>query len=98
MKAVGTNGLGEPRYPVSEVPPGSIARFGIDDDMTVLVIANFPDTYFAGDGKGGLLKRPCDVHVYLNMETGELLQQSYGGYINTGEPETLTVLLVPEYS
>jgi hypothetical protein len=91
MKSVGTNGVGEPRYNVDEVPPGCIARFGIDDDSVVLVLASFPDTYYDGNGK-----RPCHVHVYLNMETGEVMRQSYGGYVNVpGKKETLTVLLAP---
>jgi hypothetical protein len=40
-----TNGLDEPRVPVSDIKPGSICRFGVDDDMIVLVLANVASTY-----------------------------------------------------
>ena len=36
-----TNGVGEPHIVVGDVEPGSIIRFGIDHDMTCLVLANF---------------------------------------------------------
>lgn len=85
MQPVGHNGLGEPCYNVDEVMPGCIGRFGIDDDSVVLVLASFADRHY-------------HVHVYLDMETGQILRQSYGGYVNTGKKETLTVLLMPEYS
>jgi|SRR5581483_530421 len=42
---VGANGVGEPRIPVGEVEPGMVVRFGIDDDMTCLVLANFADSF-----------------------------------------------------
>lgn len=35
-----TNGLGEPRYYVSDITPGSIVRFGDDDDSMMIVLAN----------------------------------------------------------
>ena len=50
-KVHGTNGVGEPRIAVSDVEPGSIIRFGVDDDMTCLVIANFASEFNTGEGK-----------------------------------------------
>lgn len=38
---VSTNGVGEPRYYAQHIPPGSIIRWGVDDDMTMIVIANY---------------------------------------------------------
>lgn len=95
MKAVGTNGVGEPRFPVAEIPPGCIVRFGIDDDMTALVIANFPTTNGPQNGN-----KPCRLIVYYgcfcdypgSWEDGRLFQQEH--LLN----EDLTVIMVPEYS
>ena len=41
MSPVGTNAAGVPIYPVDQIRPGSIVHFGTDDDMTVLVVANY---------------------------------------------------------
>jgi hypothetical protein len=100
MVPVGTNGLGEPRYHVSEVQPGSIARFGIDDDMMVLVIANFPGTVLVGGEGGTLVEKPVRRLVYFgcfydapnSYERDRLMQQDHG------LTETLTVLHTPEYT
>ncbi len=46
-----TNGVGEPRIVVGDVEPGSIVRFGIDDDMTCIVIANFESEFNTGESK-----------------------------------------------
>lgn len=107
MKAVGTNGLGEPRYPVAEVQPGSIVRLGIDDDMTVLVVANYPSVNYFSDGKGGVVTKPAQRLVYFGCfydepgpydcggrpwEEGRLFHQDHD------LKDTLTVILTPEYS
>jgi hypothetical protein len=77
-----TNGMGEPRIVVGDVEPGSIVRFGIDDDMTVLVVANF---------KSGSGKKPtqtlvmfgcfCDEPERRDMrpyEEGRLMTHQFG--------------------
>lgn len=61
-KVVGTNCTWYSTVPVSDVGPGSIVFFGIDDDMTCLLIANFEDTYIDGNGR-----QPCRHLVYLGM-------------------------------
>lgn len=95
MKAVGTNGGGEPRYPVAEVQPGCIARFGIDDDMTVLVIANFPVTSGPQNGdkpERRLVYFGCFCDSPDSWERDRLFHQDHE------LSDTLTVLYVPEYS
>lgn len=49
-----TNGVGEPRIIVGDVEPGSIVRYGVDDDMTCLVVANFRSEIYVGEGNGGI--------------------------------------------
>lgn len=95
MKAVGTNGLGEPRYPISEVQPGCIARFGVDDDMTVLIIANFPSHIHTGEGdkpSRRVVMYGCMCDEPNSYEAGRLMHMDFQ------LKETMTVILMPEYS
>lgn len=78
-----TNGIGEPRYPIAEVKPGSIARFGVDDDMTVIVLANIaPD-----DKHRELLFYGCFSDEPGSWEQGRLFSQSFLLF------ETLTIII-----
>lgn len=92
MKAVGTNGLGEPRFPVAEVPPGCIARFGVDDDMTVLVIANFPVTNGSQNGdkpRRRLVYYGCLCDEPGSWEEGRLFHHDHE------LRDTVTVIMAP---
>jgi len=100
MKAVGTNGIGELRYPIVEVQPGCIARFGIDDDMTVMVVANFPSIVQVSGGNGKLVEKPTRHLIYFgcfcdedrSYERCRLMQQDHD------LSETLTIIMMPEYN
>jgi hypothetical protein len=94
---LGTNGIGEPRYAIADIEPGSIVRFGIDDDMTCLVIANHPTTILVGDGEGGtrskrmrkLVMFGCFCDSTGSYEHDRILTQDFG------LSETVTVVLAP---
>jgi len=97
-----TNGAGEPRIPIDQVKPGTIARFGVDDDMTVLVVANFESVsrHQYGDKQvrrlimfGCFCDEPGPFDANRGQrpyEEGRLMDHDFG--MN----ETMTVLLVPE--
>ena len=92
---VGTNGVGEPRYRVADVPPGSIIRYGIDDDMVVLVVANFAVTNGPQNGdkpRRRMVYYGCFCEAPDSWEQAKLFHQDHE------LKETLTVLLAPEYS
>jgi hypothetical protein len=83
MAPVGTNGAGTPIYPVDQVRPGSIVYFGVDDDMTMLVVANYLVKYMRPDCD--VVDRQCRVLVYYgcfcepgNHEYGRLMTCSHG--------------------
>lgn len=92
MRSTGINGIGEPRFPVAEVEPGCIARFGVDDDMTVLVIANVPSTFMTGNGEvaaRSLLFYGCFCDEPGSWEDQRLFKQEFE------LSETLTVIMAP---
>ena len=60
-----TNGVGEPRYPIADVKPGSIARFGVDDDMTVMVIANYIGVGYYNNAPNGIVTKPVRKLVFF---------------------------------
>lgn len=83
-------GNGDPHIVVGDVEPGSIVRFGIEDDMTCLVIANFESEFNTGEGKkpartlvmfGCFCDEPgpFDANRHLRpYEEGRLLTQQFG--------------------
>lgn len=88
---VGTNGPGEPRYKVTDIEPGSIVRFGTDDDVTALVIANYPSTIRTGAGPKAMQHL---VYYGCLNEAGTwgeaaLFQQDHG------LTDTVTVVMAP---
>ena len=92
---VGTNGVGEPRYCVTDIQPGTIVRFGIDDDMVVLVVANFASHIHTGEGdkpSRHLVFYGCMCEEPGAYEEGRLMHQDFL------LKESLTVLLPPVYS
>lgn len=97
MKPVGTNGIGEPRFLVHEIPPGSIVRFGIDDDMVAMVIANYSclsTGYINGQRRQvqKLVFYGCLCESPDSWENERLFSHEHD------LKDTLTVLLMPEYS
>ena len=97
----GTNGVGEPRIIVGDVEPGSIIRYGIDDDMTCLVVGNFESEINTGEGKKlvpTLLLYGCfcdepgefDANKHLRpYEEGKLMTATFGVM------DTISVLMEP---
>lgn len=43
--------FGEPMIAVSDVKPGTVVRFGLDHDSSVIVLANFQSHYTTGNGR-----------------------------------------------
>jgi hypothetical protein len=99
-----TNGIGDPRIVVGDVEPGSIVRFGIDDDMTCLVVGNFVSEIHVIDAAGDIAARPrrtlllygcfCDEPDEFDApgrpyEEGRLMTQTFG------DLDTVSVLLEP---
>lgn len=100
METIRLNGTREPRCSVTSIQPGSIVRFGIDDDMTVLVVANFPSTILVGDINVCQTALPRRRLVYFgcfcdspdSWERARLFHQDHD------PKDTLTVLFPPVYS
>ena len=87
----GTNGVGDPRILVGDVEPGSVTLFGIDDDMTVLVLGNYRKDILTGEGKKNvpaLLMYGC-FNEPGTWGEGRVFEQTYG------ELDTVSILLEP---
>jgi hypothetical protein len=100
FQVVGTNGVGEPRVPIEQVEPGCIVRSGVDDDMTLLVLANVESVIRTGRGLTPSRKLLfygcfCDQEpnvfgkVVSSWEQDRVFEQDFV------PGEDLTVLMVP---
>jgi hypothetical protein len=97
-------GEGDPHILAADVEPGSIVLYGIDDDMTCLVVANFISEIYVGDGNGGVKTVPkrtlllygcfCEEPDKFSAlkrpyEEGRLMTATFG------DLDTVAVLLEP---
>jgi len=102
-----TNGPGEPRILVSDVEPGSIVRYGTDDDMTCLVVGNFRSEIYVGDGKGGIVTKEVPTLLLYGCfcdEETDILGRPTGGRpyeegrlmtATFGELDTVSIVMEP---